>query len=57
MWRNSKFPTFKLYTVSEKYYITKGIQPIFKNFLVLKDVENRYLAEKFHGAAILVLQW
>ena len=25
-----KFPTFKLYTVS--CYITKGIQPIFKNF-------------------------
>ena len=31
-WNNLKFPTFKLYTVSKKCYITKGIQPIFKNF-------------------------
>ena len=28
-----------------------------KTFLLLKYVENRYLGRKFHGAAILVLQW
>ena len=29
---NVKFPHYKLYTVSEKRDITKGIQPIFENF-------------------------
>ena len=28
-----------------------------KTFLLLRDMENRYLGRKFHGAAILVLQW
>ena len=27
-----------------------------KTFLLLRDMENRYLGRKFHGAAILVLQ-
>ena len=32
----------------KKRYVTKGIQPIFKNFPLLKDVENRYLGRKHH---------
>ena len=86
-WKNSKFPTFKLYTVSEKrlyhqryssdfqklsfrwimwkigirishfqavHCVRKNaISPkVFKRFsktfLLLEDVENRYLAQKFH---------
>ena len=38
-----------VHCVRKNSYITKGIQPIFKKtFLLLKDVENRYLGRKFH---------
>ena len=51
-WKNSKFPTFKLYTPSENvrnFAISPKVFNRFsKTFLLLKDVENRYLAQKFH---------
>ena len=54
----AKFPTSKLYTVSEKMlYHQRYSTDSSKTFLLLKDVENRYLAKNFMGAAILVLQW
>ena len=48
LWKNSKFPTFKLYTVSDKNAISpKPFNRFSKTFLLLKDVENRYLSRKF----------
>ena len=50
MWKNSKFPTFKPYTVSEKMLYHQRYSTDFqKLFVLLKDVENRYLAQEFHG--------
>ena len=43
------FPTFKLYTVLRKNAISPRVFNRFsKTFLLLKDVENRYLGRKFH---------
>ena len=48
-WKNSKFPTFKLHTPVRKNAISPKVFNRFsKTFLLLKDVENRYLAQKFH---------
>ena len=52
---NFSIPSFTL--CQEKRYITKGIPPISKTFLLLKYVENRYFVEDFMCAAILFLQW
>ena len=42
-----KFATLNLYTVPEKSYISKGIQPIFEIFASLEDVERGHLGGKF----------
>ena len=49
-WKNSKFPTFQVYTLSEKFAISpKEFSRFSKTFHLLKDVDNRYFAQKFHG--------
>ena len=50
-WNNSKFPTFKLYTLSEKtLYRQSHIQPIFKNFSFCWTMWTIGIwAEKFRG--------
>ena len=54
----SKFPTFKLYTVSEKMLYHQRYSTDFqKLFFCWKMWKIGIWAENFIGAAILVLQW
>ena len=47
---NLKFTNSKLHTVQEKMLYHQRYSTDFqKRFLLLKDVENRYLSRKFHG--------
>ena len=53
---NFPIPSFTL--CKKKRYITKGIQPIFKNFPSTERCGKIGIwAEKIMSAAILVLQW
>ena len=57
-WKNSKFPTFKLYTVSEKMLYHQRYSTDFKKLsFCWKMWKIGIWPRKFHGAAILVLQW
>ena len=50
--KNSKFPTFKLYTVSEKMLYHQRYSTHFQKLsFCWKMWENRYLAQKFHGCS------
>ena len=55
---NFPIPSFTL--CQKKRYITKGIKRFWKTFLLLKDVENRYLGGKFHERSYFsfgIAQW
>ena len=46
-----------VHCVSKNAISPKVFNRFPKTFLLLRDMENRYLGRKYHGAAILVLQW
>ena len=57
-WKNSKFPTFKLYTVSEKMlYHQRYSTDLQKLFFCWKMWKIGIWIKNLVGAAILVLQW
>ena len=57
-WKNSKFPTFKLYTLSEKMLYHQRYSADFQKLSIRwKMREIGICAKNFMGAAILVLQW
>ena len=57
-WKNSKFPTFKLYTVSEKMLYHQGYSADFQKLSICwKMWKIGIRAKNFMGATILVLQW
>ena len=48
-WKNSKFPTFKLYTVPEKMLYHQRYSRDFKKLSFRRKMwKNRYFAQKFH---------
>ena len=57
-WKNSKFSTFKLYTVSEKTLYHQRKSADFQKLSICWNMwKIGILPENFVGAAILVLQW